>query len=90
MSDANGNKERGTHELCQEHSGIMAKTSGLEKQVANQWAIIEKLQTRLPLWATGAISGLTFFLGMALSWIIHLQSLMSNMKPLMALFGKTN
>jgi hypothetical protein len=59
--------------VCPEHSGLATKAENLKQQVEKQWTMIEKLQTRLPLWATGTISLLTFCLGWSLSWIIYLE-----------------
>ena len=40
----------------------------LEKETEDQWAVINKLRDRLPVWATVVISLLTFLLGCALTY----------------------
>ena len=69
-------------EFCSEHSGMVQKSVDQDVQLSKQWDIIQQLQTRLPLWATGAISGLTFLLGLAMGWIFHLESLIKEVAHL--------
>jgi hypothetical protein len=64
------------NEVCAEHSGLVNETDNLKAEVAKQWEVIEKLQTRLPLWATGVISALTFLLGLSSAWLMHLHNIM--------------
>jgi len=45
-----------------------ARIVNLEKQDERQWEAIERLQHRLPVWATMAMSLLTFLLGSALTY----------------------
>ena len=40
-----------------------------------QWAAIEKLQNRLPIWATTLISILTFFIGCTTTYAVMLAKL---------------
>lgn len=56
-------------ETCQAHSGIIQDISNLKESDERQWEIINKLQNRLPAWATLIISLLTFFLGLAIGYI---------------------
>lgn len=48
---------------CEKHSGLEARIENLEISGKKQWEAIEKLQNRLPVWATVVISVLTFLLG---------------------------
>ena len=61
MNDENNNK-------CRAHSGIDSRVKNLEEDNTRQWDAIEKLQNRLPIWATFTFSALTFFLGAALTY----------------------
>ncbi len=47
-------------DTCGEHSKAIEI---LEKETVAQWAAIEKLRNRLPVWATMLIATLTFSLG---------------------------
>ena len=40
-----------------------------------QWALIEKIQNRPPLWATAIMSFMTFLLGCSLTYIIMLTNI---------------
>lgn len=55
--------------VCAAHSGIESKIQSLEDSDAKQWEAIEKLQNRLPVWATIIISLLTFLLGLSIGFI---------------------
>lgn len=44
------------------------KIDRLEKETEEQWTAINKLRDRLPVWATIAISLLTFLLGCSLTY----------------------
>ena len=55
-------------ETCKKHSGVVSRISSLEDSNTKQWNAIEKLQNRLPVWATIVISLLTFGLGSALTY----------------------
>lgn len=55
-------------EECNQHSGIVSDIKNLKASDAKQWIAIEKLQNRLPTWATVLISTLTFALGVSLTW----------------------
>jgi hypothetical protein len=75
----NGNEKIPTrHEFCQEHSGIVSEKNNLKTEITRLYGVIERLETRLPLWATGAISFLTFCIGLSLSWIVHLHGLLNS------------
>lgn len=50
--------------VCSAHSGIAKEIENLQDSDVRQWQAIEKLQNRLPVWATILISVLTFFLGL--------------------------
>jgi hypothetical protein len=50
---------------CQQHSGFESRIESLETSDTKQWLAIERLQNRLPVWATLLISVLTFALGVA-------------------------
>jgi hypothetical protein len=68
----------GQHQFCPEHSGMVSEKDNLKVEIVWLKGVVERLQTRLPLWATGAISGLTFLLGLSVGWIMHLHSIMNN------------
>ena len=53
-------------DLCPAHSGITSEIRTLKDSDKKQWDAIDKLQNRLPVWATILISVLTFFLGCAI------------------------
>jgi NO-binding membrane sensor protein with MHYT domain len=55
-------------EFCSLHSGTSARIENLETSDKEQWAAIDRLQNRLPVWATLLISLLTFALGVALTY----------------------
>ncbi|MFA5158145.1 MAG: hypothetical protein WC451_03115 [Patescibacteria group bacterium] len=57
-------------ENCPAHSGIINDIRNLKDSEERQWDIIDKLQNRLPVWATLTISLLTFLLGASLSYTI--------------------
>lgn len=46
---------------------LAQRVYGLEASDRRQWEAIEKIQNRLPSWATLLISVLTFFLGIAVT-----------------------
>jgi len=46
----------------------------LKQSDKNQWLAIEKLQNRLPVWATLAISMLTFAIGCVTTYAVMLRS----------------
>jgi len=54
---------------CDLHSGVVEQIEGLKQSDSKQWTAIEKLQNRLPTWATMLISVLTFFLGLTVGFI---------------------
>ncbi len=58
-------KQQGKAEisLCSEHSGMVADIKALQISDEKQWKEIDGLRSRLPVWATIAISLLTFGLG---------------------------
>jgi hypothetical protein len=53
---------------CPLHSGIQADVEQLKTDNEKQWTAIERLQNRLPVWATMVISVLTFLLGASLTY----------------------
>jgi len=55
-------------EFCSLHSGTSARIEILETSDKEQWVAIDRLQNRLPVWATLLISLLTFALGAALTY----------------------
>jgi len=55
-------------ETCKAHSGVMQDIENLKDSDKRQWVVIEKLQNRLPVWATLLISVLTFALGVSLTY----------------------
>jgi NO-binding membrane sensor protein with MHYT domain len=57
-------------EYCSEHSGFESRMETLENSDSRQWDAIERLQSRLPVWATLFISFLTFLLGAAIAKIV--------------------
>lgn len=57
-----------TTEFCSFHSGTLAEIDNIKADVRDQWCAIEKLQNRLPVWATLLISLLTFALGAAMTY----------------------
>jgi len=60
------NKTQNTNgKPCQNHE---VRIGHLEINTEKQWAAIEKLQNRLPVWATLVISLLTFLLGAAITY----------------------
>lgn len=58
------------NEYCPEHSGFESRMETLENSDVRQWDAIERLQNRLPVWATLFISFLTFLLGAAIAKIV--------------------
>ncbi len=52
---------------CGEHSEAIAT---LKRDTADQWAAIDKLRNRPPVWATVVISVLTFALGFTLNYAV--------------------
>lgn len=52
---------------CGEHSKAI---ENLERDTAAQWAAIDKLRNRLPVWGTLVISLLTFALGFTLNYAV--------------------
>ncbi len=54
-------------DLCGEHGKAIAI---LERDTASQWAAIDKLRNRLPVWGTVLISVLTFALGFTLNYTV--------------------
>ena len=55
--------------LCSAHSGVINEAQNLKDSNAKLWEVVEKLQNRLPTWATLVISLLTFLLGLAVGFI---------------------
>ncbi len=53
--------------ICGEHSKAIEV---LEKDNTDQWAAIDKLRNRPPVWATVVISVLTFALGFTLNYAV--------------------
>ncbi len=58
--------------VCTAHSGLLSDIEQIKASDAKQWLAIEKLQNRLPVWATAVISVLTFLLGAAVTYGIKL------------------
>ena len=56
-------------EHCEHHSGFKAEIQTLKDSDIKQWAVLDKLQNRLPVWATLVISILTFALGFVSSML---------------------
>ncbi len=54
--------------ICNHHSGIISDIEQIKESDKKQWLAIEKLQARLPVWATTVISILSFLLGAALTY----------------------
>jgi NO-binding membrane sensor protein with MHYT domain len=52
-----------------------AEIKTLKDSDERQWLAIEKLQNRLPIWATTVISLLTFFVGCTVTYAIMLAKL---------------
>lgn len=52
---------------CGEHSEAIAT---LKKDQAAQWAAIDKLRNRLPVWATVVFGVITFALGFTLNYAV--------------------
>lgn len=55
--------------VCPAHSGLINEIENLRESDMKQWMAIEKLQNRLPVWATLVFSLLTFFLGLSVGFI---------------------
>lgn len=55
--------------VCSAHSGIVKEVENLQQSDKKQWDAIEKLQNRLPVWATLVFSLLTFLLGLSVGFI---------------------
>jgi len=55
---------------------MVTESENLKEHIKIQWAMIEKLQTRLPLWATGIMSLSTFVIGLLVGWVFHLETIM--------------
>jgi len=49
--------------LCQEHSGLTARVTTVETEIADHRVMLRKIQNRPPAWCTLVISLLTFALG---------------------------
>lgn len=49
-----------------------AEINRLNESDERQWLAIEKLQNRLPVWATTVISLLTFFIGCSITYSVML------------------
>lgn len=64
-----------TDTLCEFHSGITEQLDTLKASDKRQWAAIERLQNRLPVWATLLMSVLTFFLGCAITMAVQFHTL---------------
>ncbi len=47
----------------------------LKESDTKQWAAIEKLRNRLPIWATTIISLLTFFIGCLTTYVMMLSKI---------------
>lgn len=59
--------------LSEERIGINeAEIDTLQASDERQWLAIEKLQNRLPIWATTVISLLTFFVGCTTTYAVML------------------
>lgn len=58
---------------CELHSGLVTELENLKISDEKQWTAIEKLQNRLPVWATFTISLLTFLLGFTISYAAQLK-----------------
>ena len=56
------------NEFCKGHSGIDSRLESLEHNRDEAWGAIDKLQNRLPAWATVLISLLTFALGASMTY----------------------
>ena len=60
----------------EERVGIVeTEVDTLKESDVKQWAAIEKLRNRLPIWATTLISLLTFFIGCTTTYAIMLAKL---------------
>jgi len=57
------------NELCPQHSGLVTELENRKENDIKLWEAVEKLQNRLPNWATWSMSILTFMLGLACGWI---------------------
>lgn len=56
--------------VCNKHTGVVAKINGLQETTQRHEKLIQNLQNRLPAWATLLISILTFMLGAVSSYAI--------------------
>lgn len=61
-------------EFCSQHSGIVSEKDNLKTEIIRLQLVIERLESRLPIWATGGISFLTFVVGLLSGWVIHLEN----------------
>jgi hypothetical protein len=59
-------------EGCRHHSGLQSEIDNLKDSDTKLWEAVEKLQNRLPVWATvcytSVISLLTFLLGCTITY----------------------
>ena len=55
-------------EECKLHSGVMSDVKSLKDSDIMQWKAIERLQNRLPIWATAIISLLSAVTASALTY----------------------
>lgn len=53
---------------CEHHSGLETSILNLKESDQKQWDAIEKLQNRIPVWATLFISALTFLCGASMTY----------------------
>ena len=54
--------------VCDAHAAHCVEIQNLKDSDLRQWEVIDRLQNRLPAWATVVISVLTFFLGAAVTY----------------------
>ena len=67
MGQEQGNANIGSP-ICNHHSGVVADINNLKESDKGQFVMIEKIKNRPPVWATAAISLLTFLLGCSVTY----------------------
>jgi len=61
---------------AEERIGVTeSEINTLKESDERQWLAIEKLQNRLPVWATTVISLLTFFIGCTMTYAVMIERL---------------
>jgi NO-binding membrane sensor protein with MHYT domain len=68
MMDSKTENGLSTKPYCGAGIELAQRISGLEASDLRQWEVLDKLQNRLPAWATLVISLLTFITGCALTY----------------------